>query len=191
MMARLICQVCGLSTEEEAAAEGGTLFLVGAGEESGFRGPIEDGERTLHPPVHLACGWESVRHCQHLLDGYEAARVARPVSWGLYGILHAWYGGAFVPVDARAQIAHGDPSLALLLPGQAVMELNDVRPGPGPAPRPPRNPRLGPGPRPRRRPRPPRRTGPPGPRPPRRPYAPRGRPRPRICMRPQQSPEVD
>ncbi|TLQ39446.1 hypothetical protein [Streptomyces marianii] len=128
MMTRRICQVCGLSTVEEAATEGGHLFLTGAGEETGFRGPIEEGERTLHPPVHLACGWESVRHCRHLLDGYEAARVARPVPWGLYGILHAWSGGAVVPVDARAQIGHGDPRLALLLAGQAVTELNDVRP---------------------------------------------------------------
>ncbi|MGW6391259.1 hypothetical protein ACWFR1_12325 [Streptomyces sp. NPDC055103] len=133
MMTRFLCQVCELSTVEEAAAEGGQLVLVGAGEAAG-RDPVEEGELTLHPPVHLACAWESVRHCPHLLGGYAAARVSAARPWGLYGILHAPWGRRTaagelaVAVDGAARLAYEDPRLPLLLAGQTVLELNGVRP---------------------------------------------------------------
>ncbi|MFD3998383.1 hypothetical protein [Streptomyces sp. NPDC058583] len=133
MMVRYLCQVCELSTAEEAAAEGGQLVLTGSGEVAG-RGPVEEAELTMNPPLHLACAWESVRHCPHLLAGYAAARVSDARPWGLYGILHAprgrptAAGELAVAVNAAARIAYEDPRLPLLLAGQTVLELNGVRP---------------------------------------------------------------
>ncbi|MGW6414380.1 hypothetical protein [Streptomyces sp. NPDC055055] len=133
MMVRSLCQVCEVSTAEEAAAEGGQLVLTGAGETAG-RGPVEEAELTMNPPLHLACAWESVRHCPHLLEGYAAARVSDARPWGLYGILHAprgrrtAAGELAVAVDGSARIAYSDWRLPLLLAGQTVLELNGVRP---------------------------------------------------------------
>ncbi|MFC8466026.1 hypothetical protein [Streptomyces sp. NPDC057250] len=133
MMVRSLCQVCGLSTATEAAAEGGQLVLTGSGEVAG-RGPIEEQERTMNPPLHLACAWESVRRCPHLLEGYAAARVTDARPWGLHGILHApegrrtAAGDLAVALVSPAQIAYEDSRLPLVLAGQTILELTGVRP---------------------------------------------------------------
>ncbi|BAU86938.1 hypothetical protein SLA_6069 [Streptomyces laurentii] len=127
-MRRLLCQVCFLQTGTEAAREGGTLFVVGASSRAGTAGPIEDGERTPHPPVHLECAWESARSCPHLLEGMAAARVPTVRPWGVLGVLHASIGDHLVPVDPRVQVAYEDPYITRVLARQAVVELDGCRP---------------------------------------------------------------
>ncbi|MGA5497668.1 hypothetical protein ACPCSP_25225 [Streptomyces cinereoruber] len=128
MMRLLLCQVCGKPTSEEAAREGGHLFLTGAGPSAGMRGPITEGEPVTSPPLHLPCAWESVRHCRHLLEGYSAARVATPVQWGVYGILHEQVSATdVIAVDIGAQVPYGARRLGMLLAGQAVVELHGAR----------------------------------------------------------------
>ncbi|MGW6244437.1 hypothetical protein [Streptomyces roseolus] len=98
-----LCQVCDDPTLAEAARHGGALYLAGASDDSGTVLPIQEGERTENPPVHIACAWEAVRHCRYLLEGYTAARVARPVQWGIGGILHVPVGGKLVAAPDRIE----------------------------------------------------------------------------------------
>ncbi|MFD3729625.1 hypothetical protein [Streptomyces sp. NPDC058671] len=120
------CQVCGQSVAEEAAAMGGALYLGGTDASSGTEDPMAEGERTENPPLHLACAWESVRRCRHLLQGYTAARVARPLQWGVAGILHAPARGTIVPVK-RTEVPYGSARLGWMLAERAIVRLTRVR----------------------------------------------------------------
>ncbi|MFE1907406.1 hypothetical protein ACFW96_27585 [Streptomyces gardneri] len=120
------CQVCGQSVAEEAAAMGGALYLGGMDVESGTQDPMAEGERTENPPLHLACAWESVSHCRHLLEGYTAARVARPRQWGAAGILHSPARGTVVPVG-RTEVSYGSARLGWMLAERAIVRLTGVR----------------------------------------------------------------
>ncbi|MFE3124338.1 hypothetical protein ACFXHD_13065 [Streptomyces hydrogenans] len=121
-----LCQVCGVSVAEEAAEMGGALYLGGADGPVGAD-PIADGERTENPPLHIACAWESVRHCRHLLAGYTAARVVEPRQWGVAGTLHAAAGRTVVPVKKAARAAYGSSLLPWMLAERALVELVGVR----------------------------------------------------------------
>ncbi|NML55373.1 hypothetical protein HHL19_16515 [Streptomyces sp. R302] len=123
-----LCQVCDGPTLAEAARHGGALYLVGASDDSGTVEPIQEGERTENPPVHIACAWESVGHCRYLLEGYTAARVARPVQWGIGGVLHMPSGRAVVPLPQRVELAHGTRELRWMLAERAVAQLRGVTP---------------------------------------------------------------
>ncbi|MFD7964386.1 hypothetical protein ACFV5J_26680 [Streptomyces zaomyceticus] len=127
-MRRLLCQVCFKPTAEEAARYGGTLFLSGASDDAGTSGPIEEGEQTTHPPLHLACAWESATRCKHLLRGMVAARVKGVRQWGVLGVLHASLRGLVVPIAPRVRVGFHEADLPRVLARQAVAELHDVTP---------------------------------------------------------------
>ncbi|MFE5974327.1 hypothetical protein ACFQ64_19460 [Streptomyces sp. NPDC056460] len=120
------CQVCGQSVAAEATAKGGALYLGGTDAASGTQDPMTEGERTENPPLHLACAWESVSHCRHLLEGYTAARVARPRQWGVAGVLHAPARGTVVPVQ-RTEVPYGSAQLGWMLAERAIVKLTGVR----------------------------------------------------------------
>lgn len=94
-MARLKCQVCGIDCVEGEVTEGERrpygehyterqLWVLRSADGS----PIQEGERTLSPPVCLGCVPESVRDCPHLREGYAAAWVGYAPSWGVYGVTY-------------------------------------------------------------------------------------------------------
>ncbi|MFE5591199.1 hypothetical protein [Streptomyces sp. NPDC056549] len=120
------CQVCAQPVADEAATMGGALYLGGTDAESGTQGPMAEGERTENPPLHIACAWESVSYCRHLLKGYTAARVARPHQWGVAGILHAPARGGVVPVG-RMEATYGSVRLGWMLAERAIVQLAGVR----------------------------------------------------------------
>ncbi|MFF2305995.1 hypothetical protein ACFVVP_26250 [Streptomyces sp. NPDC058128] len=55
-------------------------------------------------------------HCRHLLEGYTAARVARPQQWG----------GTVVPVQ-RTEVPYGSAQLGWTLAERAIVKLTGVR----------------------------------------------------------------
>lgn len=81
-MLRMLCQVCGTSTL--GRPDGRTLFLV----RSPSGTPLQEGELTTAPPVHVACAEQAIRQCPPLRDGWTAALVTVTWAWGVAGILY-------------------------------------------------------------------------------------------------------
>lgn len=124
-MVDLLCQVCFKPAGDE---DEGTLFITGANGRSGSQGPIEDGEITANPPVHLDCALEAAQHCPHLLNGHVAARVMYPTSWGVFGTRYD-LGGLFpIARPEPTQVSYDSDDRRFVLAHHVLMELDGCQP---------------------------------------------------------------
>lgn len=115
-MARLLCQVCGGPATRDV--DGAVLWLDGdAG--SPFEGTISGA-----PPTCAACVPVARSLCPHLMRGALLGWVGVPTLWGVYGMGLELATGTWRP---GVKLAYGDPQTRLLLAGQILMRLDDVR----------------------------------------------------------------
>ncbi|WP_202233038.1 hypothetical protein [Actinacidiphila reveromycinica] len=117
----LLCQVCGCSAREDAAADDGVLWLL-----RDDPGTWSEEVVTGHPPVCLPCAWQSVRACPHLRGGYAAVRVRRFVPSGVHGVLYRPGLPRPVPQDVGA-VDFGDDRMPGVQAAQLMMRLEDFR----------------------------------------------------------------
>ncbi|MFK4688213.1 hypothetical protein RKD22_001148 [Streptomyces pristinaespiralis] len=115
VVSRLLCQVCGVDTLELDPER--QLFVL---KEVGR--PVGEGELTTAAPVCPPCALIAVRHCPHLRE-HVAAWVARPVCWGVAGILYDPNSLQPVPGEDVVQVAYDDPAIRWVLATRQVLSL--------------------------------------------------------------------
>lgn len=100
-MRKLLCQVCGGPSDENAQ---GRLWLL-----EDYRGVEGWPERevTTHPPVCLACAPLAARRCPHLRDKVVAVRARQVSLDGVYGKVYAGGGGP-LPILVGKRVVFND-----------------------------------------------------------------------------------
>lgn len=122
---RGLCQVCGGAVGD---GTGAVLFMMAA---AGGR-PIEEGERTMSPPVHVACARIAARACPPLHHrGHSVALVSYTVPWGVEGLLYDADTLQQIPSDRHDLhlVPYTDAAaLRWVLATRYVVTLHGVRP---------------------------------------------------------------
>ncbi|WP_244203911.1 hypothetical protein [Streptomyces tricolor] len=119
-MLNAMCQVCS----RPAGPDGGPYFwlLRSTG------GPIQDGERTASPPVHVPCAAISVQLCGALRGGrYVTAWVDAAPVWGVAGVFYS--PRTLKPTVSKLEyIEYGAPDARWSVAHRQVVQLHGVRP---------------------------------------------------------------
>ncbi|MFF3730767.1 hypothetical protein ACFYXM_10720 [Streptomyces sp. NPDC002476] len=126
---RMLCQVCGKSTYDEAFRRWGERHLFIRRDPDNR--PISDGELTATPPVCEPCAIESARSCPHLRRGYTAALVKYAEPWGVSGYL---YDSALERSPSVTSVPYTDPRIRsvqarrdiAMLHGCTTIRLDDL-----------------------------------------------------------------
>ncbi|MFD4933392.1 hypothetical protein [Streptomyces virginiae] len=119
---RMLCQVCGTSAINSSSGDERYLFLLAAKDGR----PIQEGERTVSPPIHLDCARESVRDCPHL-KRHTAAFVEYCPGWGVAGIEYDPRTVRPLPADGLVFVPYEDSDrLRWTLAARSVISLHGI-----------------------------------------------------------------
>ncbi|MFD7017172.1 hypothetical protein [Streptomyces sp. NPDC059928] len=115
----LLCQVCGGSTLEEDFDR--QLYVMNSA--NGV--PIQEGERTMAPPICTGCAPEAVASCPRLYNRFVAAYVERSYPWGVYGVLYDPF--TLLPVTGKpVEVPYDDVRLRWMVAHRKVSTLHRV-----------------------------------------------------------------